>query len=85
MKNMLIKILDVIVYSISFLFSLSSFFVVLSFTVFDALIYENPYVLIAVFVIGIVLAIPLAHRLNRLFQILRLPVAEWKQNLFVRQ
>ena len=78
MKTVFIKILDIVISIVCFCFVLSSFFCILSFSFIDELIYKDTYVLIVVFIIGIMISILLTRPLTRLWLIARLPVKDWK-------
>lgn len=81
MKKKFIKVLNCIIFIVCFLFALSSFFCILSFTIIDQLVYENSIVMIAVFFIGIVVSAIIGHLLSHVLMVLRLPVKEWKSHL----
>lgn len=78
MKRRLLAIFNLFLFIICFLFSISSFFWLLSFTPIEEAAYQNGNVMVMVFIIGIPISLVIAHHLNRLFQVLRLPLAEWK-------
>lgn len=80
-KSVLLKILNFAVYIICVLFFLSSFFCVLSFTPIEKIAFQNDMVMIIVFIVGITVAIFIAHFLYRVLLVLRLPLVEWKRHL----
>ncbi len=80
-RRVWLKILNIAVYIICVLFSLSSFFCVLSFTSVEKIAFQNDMVMIIVFIVGITVAIFIAHFLYRVLLVLRLPLAEWKRHL----
>ncbi len=81
MKKILLKILNFIIYIICLLFSLSSFFRVLSFTPIEKIAFQDDTAMIMVFIVGIAVAVVTAHFLNRVLLVLRLPLVEWKRHL----
>ncbi len=81
MKKILIKVLDYIIFIVCFLFTLSSFFRILSFTDIEQLAFKYNMVMILVFLFGIVVSVIIGHLLSRVLTVLRLPVKEWKSHL----
>lgn len=80
-KSVIFKILNFVIYIICVLFSLSSFFRVLSFTPIEKIAFQNGMVMVIVFIVGVVVASVIAHFLYRVLLVLRLPLAEWKRHL----
>lgn len=84
MKKISLKILNCMIYIICWLFSLSSFFCVLSFTPIEKMAFQNGIIMILVFIIGGLASVAIAHFLNRVIIVLRLPMEEWKMHLLRR-
>ena len=80
-KKVLIMVLNTVIYTLCVLFSLSSFFCMLSFTSIEKKAFQNGTVMIVIFVTGIAVSFIAAHFLNRIIIFLRLPIEEWKNHL----
>lgn len=65
MKKIIIRMIDIAVFILSFLFILSSFFNVISHTFLGEHIYNSAEVLVIVWIIGILFAVLLTHPLFR--------------------
>lgn len=57
MRKYIIHLLDIIILILCFLFIISSFFRIISWTVLGNIIYDNATVLIIIWIIGIVLSV----------------------------
>ena len=65
MKKVIISALDFVIFILCFLFLLSSFFKIVSYTIIEQYIYTNSYVLIFIWILGIFIAALLTHPLFR--------------------
>ena len=74
MKKKILLIIDILIFLLSFLFILSSFFKIISITNIVYLVYKNTRVLISVWSTGIILAIILTPPLYRCILHFRQPL-----------
>lgn len=78
LKKLIISIVNIALYILCVLFCMSSIFVIISYTPIEEFAFNNSLMLVVVFFTVIIVSIILGHRLNRLFHILRHPMAEWR-------
>ena len=79
MKKRILLVIDILIFLLSFLSILSSFFKIISITEIVYLVYNNTKVLLVVWSIGIALAIILTHPLYQWILHLRQPLQKPKK------
>lgn len=79
-KKIIFLIIDAVQFFLCIAFFLSSFFVIFSYVGIEKVAFSNEVMLVFIFTITLLLSIILGHHLNQLFQMLRLPVGEWKNH-----
>lgn len=65
MKKIIISMVNIAIFVLCFLFILSSFFKLISLTIMDAYIYNSDYVLICVWILGLLIAVMSTRPLYR--------------------
>lgn len=76
MKKHIVYAIDISIFILCFLFILSSFFKIISYTCIEGYLY-NPDILVVVWVVGIALAIIFTRPLYQEILAWRLPLKEW--------
>lgn len=65
MKELLLCVVDVCIWVLTFLFLISSFFKIISWSIVDKLVYNNEIILVGVWALGVIIAIILTPHLYR--------------------
>lgn len=73
MKKMLLNVVNTSIWALSFLFLISSFFKIISVTIIENYVYDNNFVLCAIWLLGIMIAIIFTPHLYRWILHLRHP------------